>query len=185
MQGGQQPEFQITPDPAKMLRAKVGVQDILDAVNHTNLIDSPGLLSRNHQLFLGLITAQVQNARADRRHRHQERERRSGSHSRYRHRGAFVAPAYTVVTANGKPAVLISINRQPDSNTVEVADEVHQEIEDSAPDSSRGRRAERFLRPVEHRAGIDRQRARRHHHRAFPRRASSSGSSCAIGAPRS
>ena len=43
-----------------MLRANVGVQDILDAVNHTNLIDSPGLLNRNHQLFLGLITAQVQ-----------------------------------------------------------------------------------------------------------------------------
>src|SRR3974390_888267 len=60
VQGGQEPEFQITPDPAKMLRSKVALQDILDAANHTNLIDSPGLLSRNHQLFLGLITAQVQ-----------------------------------------------------------------------------------------------------------------------------
>ena len=39
------------------------------------------------------------------------------------------APNYTVVTANGKPAVLVSINRQPNSNTVQVADEVHQEIE--------------------------------------------------------
>src|SRR5487761_540341 len=61
VQGGQQPEFHITPDPARMLRAHVGLQDILDAVNHTNLIDSPGLLSRNHQLFLGLVTAQAQN----------------------------------------------------------------------------------------------------------------------------
>ena len=39
-----------------MLRANVALQDILDAANHTNLIDSPGLLSRNHQLFLGLLT---------------------------------------------------------------------------------------------------------------------------------
>src|ERR1700719_26499 len=61
VQGGQEPEFQITPDPARMLRAKVALQDILDAANHTNLIDSPGLLTRNHQLFLGLLTAQVQN----------------------------------------------------------------------------------------------------------------------------
>ena len=38
-------------------------------------------------------------------------------------------PVFTVVTANGKPAVLLSINRQPDSNTVEVANEVHQEME--------------------------------------------------------
>src|SRR4029077_6989850 len=61
MQGGQQPEFQIVPDPVRMLRAHVALQDILDAVNHTNLIDSPGLLSRNHQLFLGLVTAQAQS----------------------------------------------------------------------------------------------------------------------------
>ena len=31
IQGGQQPEFEITPDPSKMLRAHVSVQDILDA----------------------------------------------------------------------------------------------------------------------------------------------------------
>ena len=40
-----------------------------------------------------------------------------------------VKPVYTVVTANGKPAVLLNINRQPDGNTVQVADEVHTEIE--------------------------------------------------------
>ena len=60
VQGGAIPEFQITPDSAQMLRSRVSLQDILDAVNRTNLIDSPGLLTRNHQLFLGLVTAQVQ-----------------------------------------------------------------------------------------------------------------------------
>src|SRR6185503_8169322 len=39
-----------------------------------------------------------------------------------------VKPVYTTVTANGKPAVLLNITRQPDSNTVQVADEVHAEI---------------------------------------------------------
>src|SRR6202790_2966451 len=62
VQGGQVPEFQITPDPARMLRARVTVMDILDAANHTNIVDSPGLLSRNHQLFLGLVDSQVHNA---------------------------------------------------------------------------------------------------------------------------
>src|SRR6516162_6816795 len=61
VQGGQQPEFQITVDPAKMLHAKVSVNDILGAINHTNIVDSPGLMSRNHQLFLGLVSGQVQN----------------------------------------------------------------------------------------------------------------------------
>ena len=39
-----------------------------------------------------------------------------------------VRPVYTMVTANGKPAVLLNVNRQPDSNTVAVADAVHAEI---------------------------------------------------------
>src|SRR5436190_5334326 len=59
VQGGQQPEFHVTVDPAKMLRTHVSVNDILGAINHTNIIDSPGLLSRNHQLFLGLVSGQV------------------------------------------------------------------------------------------------------------------------------
>jgi multidrug efflux pump subunit AcrB len=59
VQGGQQPEFDVTLDPAKMLRAHVSVNDLLAAINRTNLIDSPGLMTRNHQLFLGLVNSQV------------------------------------------------------------------------------------------------------------------------------
>src|SRR5579862_3665663 len=59
VQGGQEPEFHITPDPAKLLAANVTVTDILDAVRRTNLIDSPGLLPENHQLYLALINGQV------------------------------------------------------------------------------------------------------------------------------
>jgi multidrug efflux pump subunit AcrB len=130
VQGGQEPEFQITPDPAKLLTASVTVTDILDAVRRTNLIDSPGLLERNHQLFLGLINGQVQNP--------EEiantviKNTAAGIPVRIRDVATVapdVKPVYTVVTANGKPAVLLNINRQPDGNTVQVADEVHTEIE--------------------------------------------------------
>jgi multidrug efflux pump subunit AcrB len=129
VQGGQIPEFHIIPDAARMLRTRVSAQDILDAVNKTNLIDSPGLLTRNHQLFLGLITAQAQNP---------DQigdivvKTTNDVPVRIRDIGTVTpaaAPAYTVVTAEGKPAVLISLNRQPDSNTVQVADEARQELE--------------------------------------------------------
>ncbi|MBZ5662167.1 MAG: efflux RND transporter permease subunit [Acidobacteriia bacterium] len=133
VQGGQQPEFQITPDPGRMLKAKVSIQDILDTANKTNLIDSPGLLSQNHQLFLGLINSQV----------HSTDEigdmvikNVNDLPVRVKDVGTVVAssaPAYTVVTANGKPAVLVSVSRQPDSNTVEVANLVHDEIEKIRP----------------------------------------------------
>ena len=33
--------------------------DILDAIRRTNVIESPGLLQQEHQLYLSLVTAQV------------------------------------------------------------------------------------------------------------------------------
>src|SRR5262249_30768086 len=40
-----------------------------------------------------------------------------------------VMPVYTMVTANGKPAVLLNIFRQPDSNTVAVSDAAGRELD--------------------------------------------------------
>ena len=138
VQGGQRPEFHVTVDPSQMLRAQVSVSDILAAINRTNIIDSPGLLSRNHQLFLGLVNGQVHSPEDIGDSRHQERQQRAGAGRRHRHGRTAVAPVYTAVSANGKPAVLLSVNRQPDSNTVQVADEVHR----------RWRRSGRRCRPA-------------------------------------
>ena len=133
VQGGQQPEFQVVPDPARLLRSRVTVTDILDAVRRTNLIDSPGLLEHNHQLFLGLVTAQahslddIGNIVVKSASDVPVRLRDLGNVT------TSVLPVYTIVTADTKPAVLLSINRQPDSNTVSVADEVHAEVDQIRP----------------------------------------------------
>jgi multidrug efflux pump subunit AcrB len=130
VQGGQEPEFHITPDPAKLLTTGVTVTDILEAVRRTNLVDSPGLLERNHQLYLGLVNGQVKTpeeiANAVIKNTPAGIPVRIGDVASV---APGVKPVYTVVTANGKPAVLLNINRQPDGNTVQVAQEVHDEIE--------------------------------------------------------
>jgi multidrug efflux pump subunit AcrB len=130
VQGGQEPEFQITPSPAKLLEANVTVSDILETVRRTNMIESPGLLERNHQLFLGLISGQVQTpeqlAAIVIKTTPAGIPIRIGDVAEVEH---GVKPVYTVVTANGRPAVLLNINRQPDSNTMDVAGEVHTEVE--------------------------------------------------------
>src|SRR5204863_6171434 len=138
IQGGQRPEFHVTVDPAQMLRAKTSVADILNAVNRTNVVDSPGLLNRNHQLFLGLVDAQVHSVEdiGNIVIKHV-----NGVPVRVRDIaavGSATEPVYTAVSANGKPALLLSINRQPDSNTVQVADEVHQEMAAIQPTLSAG-----------------------------------------------
>ena len=130
IQGGQEPEFHITPDPAKLLTAGVTVSDILEAVRRTNLVDSPGLIERNHQLYLGLVNGQVRTpeeiANAVVKNTPAGIPVRIGDIASV---APGVKPVYTVVTANGQPAVLLNINRQPDGNTVQVAQEVHNEIE--------------------------------------------------------
>jgi CzcA family heavy metal efflux pump len=129
IQGGQEPEFHIIPDPAKLQTAGVTVPDILETMRRTNLIDSPGLFEQNHQLVLGLISGQVRTP--------EEiaatviKTTPGGIPVRIGDIASVVPgtkPLYTIVTANGKPAVLLNVNRQPSSNTVQVADEVHQQV---------------------------------------------------------
>ena len=130
VQGGQEPELHITPDPAKLLQASVTVTDILNAIKASNLVDSPGLFERNHQLVLGLVNAQAQTpeqlASIVLKNTQAGVPVRIGDVATVEN---SVKPLYTIVRANGKQAVLLNINRQPDSNTVAVADEVHAEIE--------------------------------------------------------
>ena len=130
IQGGQEPEFEIQPDPAKLVEAQVTIPNLMDAIAKSNLIDSPGLIERNHQLVLALVSGQARSledigaivARTS----------ASGTPIRIRDVATVqrsVKPVYTIVTAKGKPAILLNIFRQPDSNTVNVADEIHASID--------------------------------------------------------
>jgi CzcA family heavy metal efflux pump len=133
IQGGRVPEFQVTPDPARLLAAGVTVSEILDAIKRTNLIDSPGLIEHDHQLTLGLISGQVRSP--DQIGQIVVKTSPAGVPIRIGDIAAIspsVAPVYTIVTANGKPAVLLNINRQPESNTLDVANEVHTQIQEFA-----------------------------------------------------
>lgn len=126
IQGGRVPEFQVSPDPARLLTAGVTVTDILEAIRRTNLIDSPGLIEHDHQLALSLVSGQVRTP--DQIGQIVVKNSVAGVAIRLGDIAAIspsVAPVYTIVTANGKPAVLLNVNRQPDSNTLQVANEVH------------------------------------------------------------
>jgi CzcA family heavy metal efflux pump len=134
VQGGRVPEFQVTPDPARLLAAGITVNDILEAIRRTNLIDSPGLIESEHKLVLGLVSGQVrtpdQIGQIVVKTTTTQIPIRLGDIAKIT---PSVAPVYTIVTANGKPAVLVNVNRQPDGNTLDVANEVHAQIEEIRP----------------------------------------------------
>jgi len=130
IQGGQIPEFEVRLDPAKLLQTQLNVPLILDAIGRSNLIDSPGLFEAKHQLVLSLVSGQARSLAEI-----------SNIVVKTTPLGApvrigdiatvtsSVKPVYTAVTANTKRAVLLNVFRQPDSNTVAVADAVHAEID--------------------------------------------------------
>jgi hypothetical protein len=62
VQGGQVPEFEVQPDPGKLVQAGVTIPNILDAIGRSNMIDSPGLIEANHQLVLSLVSGQARTA---------------------------------------------------------------------------------------------------------------------------
>src|SRR5499427_4376587 len=145
VQGGRVPEFQVTPDPSRLHATGVTVTDILDAIRRTNLIDSPGLLEHEHQLVLGLVSGQVrtpeQIAQIVVKTPSNGVPIRLGDIAKV---APSEAPVYTMVTANGKSAVLLSVNRQPDSNTLDVANKVHQKIAELRPTLPPGVHLEAF-----------------------------------------
>ena len=130
VQGGQEPEFEVKPDPAKLLQTSITVPALLEAIGRSNLIDSPGLFESNHQLVLSLVSGQARSL--DDVSHIVVKTTPLGAPIRVgdiAEVSSTVKPVYTVVTANTKPAVLLNVFRQPDSNTVTVANAVQTEIE--------------------------------------------------------
>ena len=139
VQGGKIPEFQVQPDPGKLIETGVTIPNILDAITRSNTIDSPGLIETNHQLVLTLMSGQARSL--DDIGNIVIKTTPAGTAVHMKDVGAVtnsVMPAYTVVTADGKPAVLLNIYRQPASNTVDVANAVHNEIANLQKDLPRG-----------------------------------------------
>ncbi|HVC46382.1 MAG TPA: efflux RND transporter permease subunit [Terracidiphilus sp.] len=125
VQGGQVPEFHVIPNLAQLAASGVTITDLVNAIQASNIIDSPGLYEANHQLILGLVGAQVHNA--DELRQLVVKTTPGGAPVRVADVAQVVQatmPAYTYVSANGKAAVLLNIARQPSSNTVAVADAV-------------------------------------------------------------
>jgi multidrug efflux pump subunit AcrB len=133
VQGGQVPEYHVIPNLARLQNAGVTLTDLVNSIEASNIIDSPGLYEANHELILALVGAQAHDA-----------EHLGSLMVKTTASGAPVhvsdvaevrpgtEPLYTTVTANGVPSVLLTLARQPSSNTVQVADAVAAKVKELA-----------------------------------------------------
>ncbi|HKO02415.1 MAG TPA: efflux RND transporter permease subunit, partial [Thermoanaerobaculia bacterium] len=102
----------------------------VDALKNTNIIESPGLIDENHQLELALVSGQATNL-------DQLGHIVVSTVNNVPILLSDVAtvepgfePRYTIVSADGQPAVLVNVLRQPTANTAAVADAVKLQLAD-------------------------------------------------------
>jgi len=119
------PEYHVVPNMARLQASGVTILDLANAIGVANTIDSPGLYPQNHQLVLALVGSQAHDIQSLRDLT--VKTTASGAPVRVSDLADVIQapmPVYTFVSANGHPAVLLNIARQPSSNTVQVADGV-------------------------------------------------------------
>lgn len=127
--GGQTREYHIRVDPERLNARGVSLQQVVDAVRNANVIDSPGLLEENHQLELTLVSGQARQPYELNAIVIATVNNAPVTVGDVADVGEGIAPNYTLVTADGHPAVLLNITRQPTANTVAVVDETRSEFE--------------------------------------------------------
>jgi multidrug efflux pump subunit AcrB len=128
VQGGQLREYHVLVDRARLEARGVSLQQVSDAVKSSNVINSPGLINENHQLELALVSGQatsiddltaivvatVNNVPV-----------RIGDVATV---SPGLEPRFTIVTADGRPAGLVNVLRQPTANILAVAGGVKAEV---------------------------------------------------------
>ena len=126
--GGEVREYHVKIDPERLSAHGVSLQQVTDAVRNSNVVASPGLIEENHQLELALVSGQA-TAPEQLNSIIVATVNNAPIHvSDVATVEAGVEPNYTIVTADGKRAVLLNIRRQPNANTVTVTDEIKAEL---------------------------------------------------------
>ncbi len=127
--GGQNREYHVTIDPQKLAARGVSVQQVSDAVKASNIIASPGLVDENHHLELALVSGQAKNPEELNSIVVANINGAPVTIADVATVGGGAEPNYTIITADGRPAVLVNVFRQPEANTVFLADSVKAELE--------------------------------------------------------
>ena len=128
--GGRPSEYHVLVDPDKLNGYALPVTKVVDAIRNTNLVASSGMIQENYHLYLTTVTGLM-------RSREQIEDTVvdviKGTPVRIKDLARVVPgerPVYNIVTADGKPAVLVNVLQQPDGNAVTIADAVNRELSD-------------------------------------------------------
>ena len=128
VQGGQEAEFQVMVDPARLEEHGLTIGDVAKELSAANTIEAVGRLEEHDKLYLALVDdrfttrEQLEDTVLQRRPAGIVRVRDIGAVS------ATVRPQWTRVTADGHDAVLLQVFQQPNGNTLQIARDVQSKL---------------------------------------------------------
>lgn len=126
--GTREPELHVVADPLRLAALNLSLTQVADALTKSNLVAAGGLHEEKDTLFLTLIDGRVGTPEAI----ENLAIFSTGDHPICIRDVARVIraaePRTTIVTADGRPSVLIMVRSQPDASTVEIVDSVEREM---------------------------------------------------------
>ncbi|HEY1921528.1 MAG TPA: efflux RND transporter permease subunit [Tepidisphaeraceae bacterium] len=124
--GGRTPEYSVILDPLRMAALGLDFAQVTDALTKNNLVVPTGIHQENHSLYLTVVDGRVHNAEEIGNLPLRTADGRMIALDAFARVERSDEPVMDVVTANGSDAVLLNIYSQPDGSTLEIADHVHQ-----------------------------------------------------------
>jgi len=128
VQGSQIFAVRLQVDPAQLAARSIGIDQVASAVQQANVNVATGTLNGPNQATLVHVNGQLMTAEA---WKHQIIAWRNGAPVRFADIGTAIDSVENNRTAtwlNGKRAIVLSIQRQPGSNTIQIVDEINRII---------------------------------------------------------
>ena len=128
IQGGRIPEIEVTVNPQRLAAFKLSLQDVEQAITQSNQVRAVGRVDRQFQQYQALVSGETTNPEQLKQIVVTQRNGTPITLAMMAEVRQSVQDQTTIVTADGSEAVLINIVRQPDANTMSVADGVRKEL---------------------------------------------------------
>jgi CzcA family heavy metal efflux pump len=121
IQGGRRREFEVWLDPGQLAARRLAAADVVDAVRRSHDVLSAGLAEQNHELYLTLVDGRVQDLAGLGRIAVPVAAGPPATLAELGEVKVADEVSYIRTTADGQPAVLLNLIRQPSANTVAIA----------------------------------------------------------------
>lgn len=127
--GGRAPEYHVVVDPRKLAAANLSLEDVTTALERNNLVAPAGFHMENYTIYLALVDSRVKGPQDIEDFIVRLRDNQPLRIRDFARVERGPEPVFNVVSAQGRPAVLLNIRAQPrGSSILRIATELNAQL---------------------------------------------------------